>query len=76
MAGNVWQWVEDCYHKDYDGAPTDGSAWLAGDCNNHVVRGSGWYDGPQLLRVAGRYGSASGNRDGGLGFRVGRTLIP
>jgi formylglycine-generating enzyme required for sulfatase activity len=39
MAGNVWQWVEDCYHPNYDGAPTDGSAWATRNCNNHVVRG-------------------------------------
>jgi formylglycine-generating enzyme required for sulfatase activity len=32
MAGNVLQWVQDCYRGDYDGAPTDGSAWTSGDC--------------------------------------------
>ena len=31
LAGNVWEWVEDCWHPSYDGAPTDGSAWTA-DC--------------------------------------------
>jgi formylglycine-generating enzyme required for sulfatase activity len=38
MAGNVWQWVEDCYHADYNGAPTDGSAWIAGDCTRRINR--------------------------------------
>jgi formylglycine-generating enzyme required for sulfatase activity len=39
MAGNVWQWVQDCYHDDYKGAPTDGSGWTSGDCSRRVVRG-------------------------------------
>ena len=46
MAGNVWQWVEDCYHNNYDGAPQDGSAWLAGDCKYRVVRGGSRINGP------------------------------
>src|SRR5262249_55565492 len=39
MAGNVWQWVKDCYHDDYNGAPTDGSAWTSGDCNVRGIPG-------------------------------------
>jgi formylglycine-generating enzyme required for sulfatase activity len=74
MAGNVWQWVEDCYHDDYDGAPTNGSEWLASDCNNHVVRGGGWGSDPQLLRSANRLRDTASDRYDGLGFRVGRTL--
>ena len=45
MHGNVWEWVEDCYQSNYDGAPTDGSARLSPDCTNHVnhvVRGGSW----------------------------------
>ncbi len=42
MAGNVWQWVQDCYHDNYDGAPTDGSAWTSGDCSRRVIRGGCW----------------------------------
>ena len=38
MAGNVWQWVEDCYHHTYDGTSVDGSAWTTGDCSLRVVR--------------------------------------
>jgi formylglycine-generating enzyme required for sulfatase activity len=34
MAGNAWQWTEDCHHDSYQGAPTDGSAWTAGTCNS------------------------------------------
>ncbi|HKY94149.1 MAG TPA: SUMF1/EgtB/PvdO family nonheme iron enzyme, partial [Kiloniellales bacterium] len=36
MLGNVWEWVEDCYHEDYTGAPTDGSAWASADCRERV----------------------------------------
>jgi formylglycine-generating enzyme required for sulfatase activity len=42
MHGNVWEWVEDCYQSNYDGAPTDGSARISPDCTNHVVRGGSW----------------------------------
>jgi len=76
MAGTVWQLVQDCYHGNYDGAPDDGSAWISGDCGFRVVRGGSWINDPQFLRSASRYGVASVNRLGNLGFRVGRTLLP
>jgi formylglycine-generating enzyme required for sulfatase activity len=74
--GNVWEWVEDCYHKSYDGAPTDGSAWTTGDCVGRVVRGGSWVDSPQTLRLADRGWNTTDNRNSNLGFRVGRTLTP
>jgi formylglycine-generating enzyme required for sulfatase activity len=76
MQGNVFQWIEDCYHGNYNGAPTDGSAWTSGDCNRRVLRGGSWGSVPQNLRSANRIGNATGNRYNSLGFRVGRTLIP
>jgi formylglycine-generating enzyme required for sulfatase activity len=57
MAGNVWQWVQDCYHDDYKGAPTDGSAWTSGDCSRRVVRGGSSGNSPQDLRAAIRFWS-------------------
>jgi len=75
MAGNVWQWVQDCYHGDYKEAPTDGSAWTSGDCSSRVVRGGSWFDIPRNLRTANRFRSTSGHRSNFLGFRVGRTLV-
>ena len=75
MAGNVWQWVQDCYHPDYNGAPTDGSAWTSGDCSNRVVRGGSWDHVPQFLRSANRDWVTTVIRDINLGFRVGRTLV-
>jgi formylglycine-generating enzyme required for sulfatase activity len=76
MAGNVWQWVEDCDHRDYDGAPTDGSAWTGGACSRHAVRGGSWVDAPQLLRSAVRLRFSTTFRISNLGFRIARTLAP
>jgi formylglycine-generating enzyme required for sulfatase activity len=73
MAGNVWQWVQDCY-GDYKDAPTDGSA--REDCNRRVVRGGSWNGEPPYLRSASRLGAPTDTRGYYLGFRVGRTLTP
>ncbi|MCB1583275.1 MAG: SUMF1/EgtB/PvdO family nonheme iron enzyme [Xanthomonadales bacterium] len=43
MIGNVTEYVEDCSNPNYEGAPTDGSAWLSGDCSKQIVRGSSWH---------------------------------
>ena len=55
MHGNVKEWVADCRHHNYEGAPTDGSAWTNG-CSSTlaVVRGGSWGDAPRSLRSAGR----------------------
>jgi formylglycine-generating enzyme required for sulfatase activity len=73
---NVWEWVEDCAHANHNGAPTDGTAWIIGDCGNRVVRGGVWYYYPQFLRSAYRSKFANNYRNYFLGFRVGRTLSP
>src|SRR5262249_27142145 len=76
MVGNAFTWVEDCYHDDYNGAPTDGSAWLTGDCKSHVVRGGSWGRGftAEFFRSAYRHSVYSDDHDYYLGFRVARTL--
>jgi formylglycine-generating enzyme required for sulfatase activity len=78
MLGNIWQWVEDCWNENYVGAPTNGSAWLAGDCKKRVMRGGSWSNMPVFIRSATR---SRGNVAGGdfdyssyAGFRVARTL--
>jgi formylglycine-generating enzyme required for sulfatase activity len=76
MHGNVWEWVEDCYHQSYVGAPTDASAWTTGDCSLRVVRGGSWDSYPEDLRSAVRFGLTADFRINFLGFRVGRTLLP
>jgi formylglycine-generating enzyme required for sulfatase activity len=77
MHGNVWEWVEDCWHDTYVNAPADGSAWLAsGNCNRRPTRGGSWHNPVIALRVAHRthfhVTSATAHR----GFRVARTLAP
>ena len=54
MGGGVDQWVEDCWHKNYQGAPTDGAPWLAAECSAHVLRGGSWRSEPVNIRVASR----------------------
>jgi formylglycine-generating enzyme required for sulfatase activity len=74
-AGNVWEWVEDCFNPSYEGAPPDGSAWLAGDCVRRVDKGGGWYNKPESVRPALRYAGEDPRRQNNtLGFRVVRTL--
>ena len=58
LNGNVDEWVEDCWHDNYEGAPSDGSAWTSGgDSSRAVVRGGCWLVYPVGLRCAFRVGS-------------------
>ena len=75
VLGNVHEWVEDCWHGSYAGAPADGSAWTAGgDCGLRVLRGGSWDRNPRGLRSASRRGYIAGLRFGDIGFRVSRTF--
>ena len=74
--GNVWQWTEDCYNISYNGAPTDGSPWIAGDCDHRVVRGGMWGSSPANVRLARRFKDPNDMRSQGTGFRVARTMGP
>lgn len=70
MLGNVGEWTQDCWHVNYNGAPTDGRARTAGDCSQRVVRGGSWDDAPLGLRAGYRVGSATYIRVYSRGFRV------
>ena len=76
MHGNVQEWVEDCWHRNYHGAPSDGRAWTKTDCKLRVVRGGSWGGRPGDLRAASRGWVAAGSRFNFIGFRVARTLTP
>ncbi|MGH6916250.1 MAG: formylglycine-generating enzyme family protein, partial [Geminicoccaceae bacterium] len=74
-AGNVWEWIEDCWHDSYQGAPGDGSAWTtSGDCDWRVLRGGSWNDEQWVLRSALRDGNDRGHRSDDVGFRVARAI--
>ena len=74
MNGNVWEWVEDCWHDSYRGAPSDGSAWTSGcKSDGRVVRGGSWNLGARYLRAADRNYDSPGNRLYYDGFRLART---
>ena len=74
--GNVWEWTEDCYNTNYNGAPIDGSPWIAGDCDHRVVRGGMWGSNPANVRLARRFKDPIDTRSQDIGFRVVRTMGP
>ena len=72
--GNVDEWVEDRYHKDYESAPADGSAWNEGGEYGRVLRGGSWGDLYTDLTSTVREGRDTDFRLDYDGFRVARTL--
>jgi formylglycine-generating enzyme required for sulfatase activity len=80
MYGNVWEWCADTWHDNYDGAPTDGSAWIENKNDNcSPWRGGSWGSYPYICRSASRINYyRRAYRDINVGFRVvcgaGRTL--
>ena len=74
MSGNVWEWTEDCWNDNYNGAPSDGSAWTGGNCGLRVLRGGSWFSEPQLTRSANRGRGGMTSRSSSLGFRLARML--
>jgi formylglycine-generating enzyme required for sulfatase activity len=76
-AGNLWEWVEDCDHEDYNGAPTDGSAWKkegGGNCYTRVFRGGAWNYAARGLRSSFRGRGDPGTRSASIGFRLVREV--
>ncbi|HEV2552072.1 MAG TPA: SUMF1/EgtB/PvdO family nonheme iron enzyme [Stellaceae bacterium] len=74
MGGDVAEWVADCWHKDYHGAPADGSAWQGDNCREHVLRGGSWQNDASYLRTTSRDSYDTGVRYLTHGFRVARSL--
>lgn len=74
--GNVWEWVEDCWHDNYNGAPSDGSAWTT-NCidNDRVLRGGSYDTGPPWLSSYFRGWRTSNDRRKNAGFRLARSLV-
>ena len=71
MHGNVFEWCEDHWHSNYEGAPVDGSAWISeNDTANRVVRGGSWYNNPRYSCSAYRNDHAQADVNFFIGFRV------
>ena len=74
MHGNLREWTQDCWNGSYKGAPSNGLAWLSGDCDRRVLRGGSWFDSPNDLRSANRVRNTTDSRLNRYGFRLARTL--
>ena len=73
MHGNVWEWVEDCWHDNYVDAPANGTAWTrGGDCSRRVYRGGSMYT--HLLETMSANRRTAFPFSDSRGFRVARTL--
>ena len=73
MHGNVWEWCLDHWHDSYEGAPSDGSAWLdqdAGEKARRLLRGGSWFNYPRNCRSATRNHDVPGDSYINYGFRV------
>lgn len=76
MHGNAWEWVQDCWHENYRGAPEEGSKPWEENCvdDSRVLRAGGWVDRPDIARSAFRDWDTPGVRKDDAGFRLARTL--
>jgi formylglycine-generating enzyme required for sulfatase activity len=71
MAGNVWEWVEDDWHDNYEGAPDESNSWIDEPRgSSRVLRGGSWFDIARNCRAASRDRYGPGARDSDLGFRL------
>ena len=73
-AGNLYEWVHDCYHRNYQGAPEDGSVWEGGDCSVRVVRGGAFRSPATSMRVENREKFPSNQGQYNVGIRLARDL--
>ena len=71
MHGNVWEWCQDNWHDNYEGAPVAGGAWISrGEAKYRVLRGGSWHDVPEDCRSAIRYRFDPDDSISFVGFRV------
>ncbi|MFM6081497.1 MAG: SUMF1/EgtB/PvdO family nonheme iron enzyme, partial [Dolichospermum sp.] len=71
MHGNVWEWCQDDWHNNYEGAPTDGSAWISNNTkSDKLLRGGSWLVIPEYCRSAYRSSNGAGFDNNYSGFRV------
>ncbi|MCP4077111.1 MAG: SUMF1/EgtB/PvdO family nonheme iron enzyme [Gammaproteobacteria bacterium] len=73
-AGNLYEWVYDCYHRNYKGAPDDGSVWDGGDCSVRIVRGGSFRSPASSMRVENRETFSSKKGQYNVGIRLVRDI--
>ncbi|WP_147651999.1 formylglycine-generating enzyme family protein [Vulcaniibacterium gelatinicum] len=74
LAGNLSEWVADCWHDSYRRAPADGHAWYNPGCRTRVIRGGSWASAPEQVRASWRLGADADTTNARVGFRVVREL--
>ncbi|MBI2275941.1 MAG: SUMF1/EgtB/PvdO family nonheme iron enzyme [Dechloromonas sp.] len=74
MNGSVWEWVADCWHNSYHGAPANGLAWNEPNCTVRVIRGGSWRDGASYMLSSTRFKYDGNVRNSQNGFRVAREV--
>ncbi|HSD16866.1 MAG TPA: formylglycine-generating enzyme family protein [Thermomonas sp.] len=74
MAGNVSEWVADCWHQGYRRAPATGAAWINPGCRNRMYRGGSWASAPAQVRSAWRTSGGTDVTNARVGFRLVRQL--
>lgn len=74
MNGSVWEWVADCWHSSYKGAPADGRAWEEPACSTRVIRGGSWREGASYMVSSTRFKYDASVRHSQNGFRVARDM--
>ncbi len=74
LAGNLSEWVADCWHDSYRRAPDDGAAWINPGCRTRVIRGGAWASAPEDTRSAWRAAAGADTTNPRIGFRVVREL--
>lgn len=73
-SGGVWEWVADCWHNNYKGAPANARAWDEPDCRVRVIRGGSWREGASYMVTSTRFKYDASVRHSQNGFRVARSL--
>jgi formylglycine-generating enzyme required for sulfatase activity len=74
LLGNVFEWVQDCWHDDYTAAPADGSARMEAGCSERELRGGSWFSAPRYVNAGYRNRFEHGYRSSSIGFRVVRDM--
>ena len=72
--GSVWEWVSDCWHNSYKGAPADGRTWDTPNCRERVIRGGSWREDASYMPATTRFKYTASVRNSQNGFRVARDV--